>query len=235
MSMQAPFVDAATSVDPSNRANTFLSYYTWGSGVGLALDLTLRTTFDGLTLDHVMRDMWTTHGVTEVPYDVDDIEAALARVTGDVDFARGFFDRYVRGREAPDYAHLLESVGIDFEPARPGTAWIGQLAMTFGDGAATLLGTPLLDSPLYDAGVDRGDRITSIDGVAMTGRAALMRVLARRRPGDTAEIRFESRGEVYETTLTLAEDPALASGLAPGGGSEAQSLFRAAWKESSAP
>jgi predicted metalloprotease with PDZ domain len=34
MSMQAPFVDAATSVDPHNRANTFISYYTWGAGSG---------------------------------------------------------------------------------------------------------------------------------------------------------------------------------------------------------
>ena len=234
MSMQAPFVDAATSVDPSNRANTFLSYYTWGSGVALALDLTLRTTFDGLTLDHIMREMWMTHGVTEVPYDVADVEAVLARATGDDDFARDFFDRYVRGREAPEYARLLGAAGIDLDPARPSTAWIGQQAMTFGDGAATMLATPLVDSPLYDAGVDRGDRITSIDGVAMTGRGALVRALAVRRPGDTAEIRFESRGEVYEMTLILAEDPALASGLAREGGSEAQSAFRAAWKESSA-
>src|SRR5690606_33592791 len=55
MSMQAPFVDAATSVDPNNRDNVFLSYYTWGSGIALGLDLTLRTRFGGVTLDHLMR------------------------------------------------------------------------------------------------------------------------------------------------------------------------------------
>jgi hypothetical protein len=32
MSMQAPFVDAAVAIDPQNRSNVFLSYYTWGSG-----------------------------------------------------------------------------------------------------------------------------------------------------------------------------------------------------------
>src|SRR5690606_41851505 len=42
MSRQAPFVDAATSVDPHNRANTFISYYTYGAALGLALDLELR-------------------------------------------------------------------------------------------------------------------------------------------------------------------------------------------------
>jgi len=42
MSYQAPFVDAATSVDPTNRENTFISYYSYGSILGLALDLSLR-------------------------------------------------------------------------------------------------------------------------------------------------------------------------------------------------
>ncbi len=39
MSYQAPFVDAATSVDPVNRENIFISYYSYGSMLGLALDL----------------------------------------------------------------------------------------------------------------------------------------------------------------------------------------------------
>src|SRR5574338_1550232 len=41
-SLEAPFVDAATSIDPNNFGNTFLSYYTWGAGVATALDLTIR-------------------------------------------------------------------------------------------------------------------------------------------------------------------------------------------------
>jgi len=36
MSNQAPFVDAATSVDPVNRENMFISYYSYGSVLGLA-------------------------------------------------------------------------------------------------------------------------------------------------------------------------------------------------------
>ena len=75
--MQAPFVDAATSVDPTNGGNTFLSYYTWGSVVGLALDLELRTRFPGLSLDHYMRAMWAAYGRTEVPYTLDNLEAMV--------------------------------------------------------------------------------------------------------------------------------------------------------------
>jgi predicted metalloprotease with PDZ domain len=230
MSMQAPFVDAATSVDPNNRQNTFLSYYTWGSGIGLALDLSLRTRFEGVTLDHIMREMWQQHGIREVPYDVDDIETVLARVTGDADFAADFFDRYVRGREVPDYEALLGATGIEVGRARPGTAWLGQLSLRFVDGGAMLLSTPLIDSPLYDAGVDRGDLILSVDGVAMSSREALQRLLARHEPGDRVAIRFESRGGSFNVAVSLGEDPALAGRWLPDGTvTEDQASMRAAW------
>jgi len=231
MSMQAPFVDAATSVDPNNRQNTFLSYYTWGSGIGLALDLSVRISFDGLTLDHVMREMWMTHGTGEVPYDVDDIEAVLARVTGDAAFAADFFDRFVRGREAPDYPTLLAAAGIEIGPARPGGAWLGQLPLRFVDGGAVLLSTPLIDSPLYDAGVDQGDLLISVDGVTMSSREVLQRLLARRVPGDRVAIRFESRGSSFEVTVPLTEDAAIVGRWLPDGTvSDEQAVFRAAWK-----
>jgi len=59
MSRFAPFVDAATSIDPTNFSNTFISYYTWGAAIGLGLDLSLRERSDGrITLDHFMRALW---------------------------------------------------------------------------------------------------------------------------------------------------------------------------------
>lgn len=231
MSMQAPFVDAATAVDPNNRQNTFLSYYTWGSGIGLALDLELRTRFPGVTLDHVMREMWRTHGLTFENYDVAEIQAALARVSEDSRFAADFFDAYVRGREAPDYAALLAAAGIAVAPGRPDTPWLGQLALRYEEGGATLLATPLLDTPLHEAGVDSGDRITSIDGVAPSDRAAIDGVLGRHRAGDTVEIRYESRGGTYASVVTLRVDPTLSGSLAEGGGTAEEQAFRAAWKE----
>ena len=55
MSAQAPFVDAARSSEPTNRTNTFLSYYTYGAALALGLDLELRTNFENLNLDDFMR------------------------------------------------------------------------------------------------------------------------------------------------------------------------------------
>ena len=260
MSMQAPFVDAATSVDPTNGANTFLSYYTWGSAVALGLDLTLRTRFEGLTLDHLMREMWSAHGVVPDPYDVADIEAALAGVTGDAAFARDYFDRYVRGRDVPDFAALLDRAGIELARARPGAAWIGGSQLSFEEGGAVLTGATLIGAPLYEAGLDRGDRIVLLDGRPLRSRDDLASVLAAHLPGDVVDIRFAGRGATRDTTLSLAEDPTLAARLRGGseaGGTEAAATggattegatteagdreagragaaFRAAWKASTA-
>ncbi|HEX2166074.1 MAG TPA: hypothetical protein VHG09_02440, partial [Longimicrobiales bacterium] len=83
MSMQAPFVDAARSVDAQNRANTFISYYTWGAGIGLALDLSIRSRFEGVTLDDFMRAMWQKHGRHQQnftparPYTLEDLRITL--------------------------------------------------------------------------------------------------------------------------------------------------------------
>lgn len=75
MSEQAPFVDAATAVDPVNRENTFISYYSYGSVLGLALDLSLRE--KDLNLDDFMKEMWKNFGKQEVAYTVHDIEKPL--------------------------------------------------------------------------------------------------------------------------------------------------------------
>lgn len=231
MSMQAPFVDAATSVDPNNRQNTFLSYYTWGSGIGLALDLTLRTRFDGLTLDHMMRDMWATHGVTEASYDVDDIEASLTRVTGDAGFAADFFARHVRGSDAPDYQALLEPFGIDVDLRSADAPWIGALAFRFDGDGATLLATPLEGSALYEAGIDQGDLLVSFGGRAITDRASLTTAIGGRDPGDEVHVVYESRGERFERTVTVGSDMALrGEWISDGTATDSQRAARTAWR-----
>jgi predicted metalloprotease with PDZ domain len=229
MSMQAPFVDAATSVDPQNRQNTFLSYYTWGSGVALGLDLTLRSQFPGVTLDHLMREMIRSHGDPEVPYAVADIQAALGRVTQDDDFAARFFHDYVWGRKVPDYASLMARAGIELVQTDPDGAWIGPLnLLREGAGTLTVAATPLLHTPLYAAGLDRGDRILSIDGRKITSRDELGRFLGAHHPGDSVRIRFESRGEAREGDMALTSDPALSARLSDDAAGGA--TFRAAWR-----
>lgn len=214
MSQQAPFVDAATSVDPQNKANTFISYYTWGGALGLALDLSLRQHFD-VTLDGYLRALWERFGEVQADfaprnaYTVDDLRHTLGEVTGSAAFADDFFARYVQGREIPDFESLLATVGLALSPANPGSVWLGATGLAFQDGAAVLTGSTLVGSPLHAAGLDRGDRILSLAGRPLTTGAELQAALSDLAPDEAAEVVFESRGTRRIASLAFTADPRL--------------------------
>jgi predicted metalloprotease with PDZ domain len=211
MSQQAPFVDAASSIDPQNKQNTFISYYTYGQALALALDLTMRMRGE-LTLDDFMRGMWAEFGRDQrnyAPartYTVDDARKVLGKVTGDQAFADDFFRRYVTGQESPDFAPLFAAAGFRMQPPDSSRAWLGA-SIRVNDGAAELRGNTLIGTPLYEAGLDRGDRIVSLGGRAIDTQAALDSVIAAHQPGDAVPVVFESRGMTRNATLTFAVDP----------------------------
>jgi predicted metalloprotease with PDZ domain len=213
MSRLAPFVDAATSIDPNNFGNTFISYYTWGSAIGLGLDLTLRERY-GKTLDDYMRAMWREFGSKQAnhtpqrPYSIDDLRRTLGEVAGDTAFANDFFRRYVTGREVPDYGRLLAPAGLLLRKANAGSAWLGG-SFRFEEGHPVLESRARVGTPLYDAGLDAGAVVLSIDGRTPASAEELAALLAAHRPGDVVPVAFELRGERFETRLTLAEDPTL--------------------------
>ncbi len=236
MSRQAPFVDAAQSIDPQNKQNTFISYYTYGQAVGLALDLSLRER--GKTLDDFMRRMWATHGKTERPYTLEDVRRTLGVVAGDPAWADDFFRRHIAGREAPDYAALLGRAGLLLRPVRPGQAWLGDQGFRADSVDVFVASNALVGSPLYEAGLDRGDRIVSLDGAAVRSVADIDSALAARKPGDALAVVYESRGATREARIALAESPRVElvtyeeAGREP---TEAMRRLRAAWLESRAP
>jgi predicted metalloprotease with PDZ domain len=209
MSRQAPLVDAATSVDPTNEANTFVSYYTWGAVLGLALDLTLRSRFE-LSLDGFMRLLWQRHGVPEIPYTLENLEVLLSEYTADRAFAADFFDRFVRGRDVPELEPLLARAGLDLRREDPGEAFLGSVLLAYDDAGATLVSAPEIGSALYAAGLDRGDVILRLAGGPLRSDEDWRRVLSRRRPGDVLEIVFTQRGFQRTAALTVAANPRLA-------------------------
>ncbi|MEQ1897338.1 MAG: M61 family peptidase [Vicinamibacterales bacterium] len=126
MSRLAPQVDGAP---PDRRAavdGEFLSYYTWGETIALALDLHLRVRSNHrVTLDHLMRTLWQRFGAVNGdpgyvprPYENIDVQDALAEVSGDVAFAQNFMNRYVFGSELPDFGLLLEPAGFTLRETR---------------------------------------------------------------------------------------------------------------------
>ena len=230
MSLRAPFNDAATAIDPTNP-NIFVSYYPYGAVIAFGLDLTLRQRFPGVTLDDLMRRMWRDHGVMEKPYTTADLEAALAGVTGDAAFAREVFDKQIRGSELPDFAPLLDRAGIAIRPARPNAAWAGAVRLP-ASGAPVIAAALAPGTPLYAAGLDRGDRLVSVGDRTIDGTADWTAAVAAAKPGDAVEVQFMQRGVARTATLTFAADPSfrLVRAEADGGSiTPVQQAFRDAW------
>ena len=238
MSRLAPFTDAATAIDPTNFGNTFVSYYTWGEAIGLGLDLTLRArTNEAVTLDDYMRALWerfgkpggSVPGMVDRPYTLADAQAVLAEVSGDDQFAATFFDRFIAGRDVANYAELLDRAGLVLQPRAPGLASLGRVRL----GSGTTVAAPApYGSPLYEAGIDRDDLLTALDGDRLASAGDLARILRRKRPGDTVEVGFLRRGEPFESMMTLVEDPGVGIvTLESTGGrlSAEQETFRHAW------
>lgn len=211
MSYQAPFVDAARSVDPQNRENTFVSYYTYGSVLGLALDLKLRSLPGTKNLDDFFKLMWVEFGKNEIPYTVRDIQSVLAKYTDD-QFAAIFFENYIFNSQLPDLAALLSGFGVSLELARPETASLGT-SISIQNGVGRLRTNAIKGSPVYDAGITSGDLIQSIGGVSLSEVNRVEDILADKKPGDIVEIQFIRWGQQRSAKATLAKDPTLTVGL----------------------
>lgn len=237
MSIRAAFVDAAKSIDPANP-NIFTSYYPYGAVIALALDLSLRQRFSGLTLDHYMRHLWKAHGVPEKPYTPDDLRRGLGEVTGDQRFADQFFAASVKGSALPDLAPLFARAGLKLRLKNGSSAYAGPAGLKVDGQKATLSGNAVPGTPLYAAGLEGGDEIVSVGGVAIDSEADWNRFLGQRAPGDEVEIRYIQRGRERTAKLRLASNPTLevvrneVAGLPV---TAAQMAFRNAWLGAATP
>ena len=246
MSQMAPFVDRSVATDRTNFTNTFISYYTWGQVIGLALDLTLRDRSDGrVTLDDFMRALWEkfgrpgtkSPGYVETPYTIDDLKATLAAVAGDAAFANDFFARYIQGREVADYTRLLARGGLTLRPRAAGRAWAGPLRTQDTQTGARIFADVLFGTPAYHAGLDRDDIIVSLGGTRVMTSGDVDRLIAARKPGDSLQVVYDRHGERTTSVIKLAEDPSLEVVPAEEAGqalSDAQRKFRESWLSSAA-
>lgn len=214
MSRLAPYVDAATAIDPTNWENTFYSYYPFGSAIALGLDLTLRERSEGkVSLDDYMRHLWKVHGAPAArvgyvakPYTLADLERALAVVSGDAAFAKDFFARHIHGTDPLPYADLLASVGYTLTQRDTPTLGPVQLQLQ-SQGRLVVVNNTVSTSAVYAAGLGRGDTVISLNGTTLGDAAAWERVVSGLKVGDEVDLVFESRGQKKTARVTVQRDP----------------------------
>jgi predicted metalloprotease with PDZ domain len=208
-----------------NAPNAIISYYTKGSLVGLAFDLTIRAKTGGAkSLDDVMRALWERYGrdfyagkpgsgrgVTER-----EVEALFDEVSGVR--LKTMFDRYVRGTEDIPVAKLYAPFGIkltdDRKNAKPSLdAGIGR------DPLGAKLTQVHEGGPAHQAGLSAGDVVIAIDGLRVNGNPLnLEQLFARYRVGDTVTVHAFRRDELlsFEVTLQGCRLPGITLAPAPG-------------------
>jgi len=202
MSYQAPFVDAATSVDPVNRENTFISYYSYGSVLGLALDLELRK--NGLNLDGFMKQVWNTYGKTEVSYTIKDLHESLNNYAGAV-IGDNFFGNYIYKSEMPKYAELLKTVGLKItQDAEKG--YFGS-SLKANENSVEISSNPKIGSPAYKANLNSGDVITSVNGEVISTMKDWEKIINESKSGSELELSYTRDTKEKSTKVTLSKDP----------------------------
>ena len=205
MSQHAPFVDAAKSIDPNNYSNTFVSYYSYGSYLGLALDLTLRSQFEDVSLDDLMRYMWEHFGKSEIPYQIPDIEKALGTITNNPVFAKSFFTQHIYDSQLPDLQRVLNQFGIQLQLENMGKA--ATVRVGYEADGATVKSSISENHPFYAAGINQGDKILSINGEMPTKENDLLNQLVIRQE---YTLKFLQNGLEETGSFFAGQDPRLA-------------------------
>lgn len=202
-----------------NAPNAIVSYYTKGSLLALALDLTIRAGSDGRkSLDDVMRMLWQRYGRDFYAPDGSGgrgvTEAELMAV---FDAASGLklartIRRYAEGTEDLPLARLLAPFGVkwgDKRTDKPTDANAGGKpalgARTVAAGADCKLVNVYEGGAAHQAGLSAGDLLVALDGVRV-GATNLDALLARYRAGDRVTLHVFRRDELMVFDVLLAAD-----------------------------
>ena len=188
-----------------NAPNAIVSYYTKGSLVALAFDLTIRAqTSNRKSLDDVMRLLWQRFGrdfYRGKPVGVaeDEVGAIFAEATGAE--LGALFEQAVRSTRDLPLETLLEPFGISLAPERDKNTRPTLGARVRGGGDCTLAAVHD-GSAAQKAGLSAGDVLVAIDGLRVTG-ANLDALLSRYLPGAKVEVHAFRREELRAVQVKL--------------------------------
>jgi len=206
-----------------NTPNATVSYYTKGSLVALALDLTLRREGRG-TLDDVMRWLW--RASEGGPIDESHVADALEAVGGRP-YARELAD-WVHGTGELPLRELLEAAGVAWREDRQG--FTAALGLRLNDGAnGVQVRQVLAGSAALRAGVSAGDELLAVDGWRIRRLDEAQQWI---KPGRPFELLLARDQRLH--TLTVAPDatPATTLSLAPAASPpKGAAALRRAWIE----
>ena len=203
----------------ASSSNSIISYYTKGSLIALALDLTIRKESDGrFSLDDVMKECWSVYGETGAGMPERGLES-IARSVTSLELV-DFFDRFVRGTGDLPLRGLLKTVGVDMrlrqavdskdlggKPANSDASappWLGA-TLTQQD-AMSCFSLVHAGSPAEKAGIAPGDEAVALDGLRLTANNLDSR-LRDHHEGDNVTITVFRDHNLMRHRVTLESVP----------------------------
>jgi predicted metalloprotease with PDZ domain len=206
-----------------NAPNAIVSYYTKGSIVALALDLSIRLRTDGKrSLDDVMRALWTRYGKTGRGVGEDEVEPLVREVTGLA--LEDFFDQALRSTRDLELAELLKGVGVRMQlrPARnledqggvmaDGNGTTGEVPQVLGirfpaKGQLAELTHVLEGGAAQQAGLAAGDVVIAVNGIRVWPDN-LEKLIGQVPRGQSVSVHAFRRDELMEFRVTPQPAPA---------------------------
>ena len=194
-----------------NSPNQTVSYYVKGALAALCLDLRLRRDAS-VSLDHVMRALWTRYGAPDVPVPEHGIEQVASELSG-LDLSR-FFDRVLRSTDELPLAELLLDFGVHAAlrcatgPSDEGGrndakgAPLPFLGLQLRSGETTVQHV-YAQSPAAQAGFAGGDQLVALDSMRVSA-GNWSRLLETLTPGRSVTLHFFRGDELLAATLIPA-------------------------------
>ena len=182
-----------------NTPNATISYYTKGSLVALALDLTLRSEGQG-SLDDVMRLLWERS--EGGPISEAHIAAALAQVGGR-SYAKEL-KAWVHGTDDLPWPNLLAKAGVAWNQQPPSVAQ--RLGLRVSESALTgiKVSNVLRGGAAEAAGVSAGDELIAVNGWRLRRLDDLTRLMTAKQP---AQLLLSRDQRVQTLAVELPPEP----------------------------
>ncbi len=186
--------------------NSSQLYYPKGSLLGFLLEISIRDARDnGQNLDEVMRALYTRYYRQSKGFRTADLLNELR--TAGMPGVDAFYRRYIDGRDSLPYETVFAKAGLVFHRDVVSSPFVGvSTTPTPSGGMAVQAVTP--GSSADAAGVQPGDVVTNIGGVAVTSDqdwGAAFRTRYRSKTGQPLTITVQREGKTLTLSTTVQE------------------------------
>lgn len=188
--------------NPQNTTNTIIPIDKHGAVIALMLDLSLRD--KELSLDGFMKLLWTKYGKIDQAFSIENFYSSLHEYAGD-SFTENFFDSYIYGSAEFETNKLLENFGISTTPVE--VPYLGVTISFDNNDSAVISEYTSKNTAAYEAGLEKGDIITSVNNEAFSDITELNAIVSKFKIGKKVAVKYNRAGIEKATELKLETNP----------------------------